>query len=240
MTSTPDHCPRHHPQDDLLIAHASGNQHPSVDLLVSVHEALCAQCRSAGIDLRTIGATMLEDESALPSMAMSSGARERALSAIASSPAEEPSRTLSIPAGATSSEALADAPGGAARATVEFVLGLRDHPEKADWRWRAPGVKEVRLPLAWNGIPVTVARLHRGLRIPKHTHHGRELTLILSGGFRDAIGEYRAGDVADYDSSISHKQYVDTDEDCLCLVVNQSRLVPQTLLGRALAWISGA
>jgi putative transcriptional regulator len=235
MTSTPDHCPRHHPQDDLLIAHASGNQHPSVDLLVSVHEALCAQCRSAGIDLRTIGAAMLEDDSTLPSMSMSSGARERALAAIASPPP-----AFSAAAGAPASEASANAPGGAARATVDFVLALRDHPEKGDWRWRAPGVKEVRLPLAWNGIPVTVARLHRGLRIPKHTHHGRELTLILSGGFRDAIGEYRAGDVADYDSSVSHKQYVDTDEDCLCLVVNQSRLVPQTLLGRALAWISGA
>jgi putative transcriptional regulator len=235
MISTTDPCPRHHPQDDLLIAHASGNQHPSVDLLVSVHEALCAQCRSAGIDLRTIGASMLEDESTLPPIAMSSGARERALAAIALPPSTEPHA-----AAATAPASAESVTTRAARATVEFVLGVRDRPEKADWRWRAPGVKEVRLPLAWNGIPVTVARLHRGLRIPKHTHHGRELTLILSGGFRDAIGEYRAGDVADYDSSISHKQYVDTDEDCLCLVVNQSRLVPQTLLGRALAWISGA
>src|SRR5690349_5228420 len=149
MTTTdPTPCPRHHPQDDLLMAHASGNQHPSVDLLVSVHEALCTECRSAGIDLRTIGASMLEDDSALPAMAMSSGARERALAAIASAPAAEP---------ATKRPAAAGAPGTAASATVEFVLGLRDHPEKADWRWRAPGVKEVRLPLAWNGIPVTVA-----------------------------------------------------------------------------------
>jgi putative transcriptional regulator len=233
MTATPDPapCPRHHPQDDLLIAHASGNQHPSVELLVSVHEALCTECRSAGIDLRAIGATMLEDDSALPSMPMSSGARARALAAIASPPSAEPVRAR---------PAAAAAPRADASATVEFVLGLRDRPDKADWRWRAPGVKEVRLPLAWNGIPVTVARLRSGLRIPKHTHHGRELTLILSGGFRDSIGEYRAGDVADYDSTVSHKQYVDTDEDCLCLVVNQSRLVPQTLLGHALAWISGA
>jgi putative transcriptional regulator len=230
-TSDATPCPRHHPQDDLLMAHASGNQHPSVELLVSVHEALCSECRSAGIDLRAIGAAMLEDDSTLPSMPMSSGARARALAAIVSPPSAEPVDERPRSSGA---------PPAGPSATVEFVLGLRDHPEKADWRWRAPGVKEVRLPLAWNGIPVTVARLRSGLRIPKHTHHGRELTLILSGGFRDAIAEYRAGDVADYDSTISHKQYVDTDEDCLCLVVNQSRLVPQTLLGRALAWLSGA
>jgi putative transcriptional regulator len=232
-TAIPDAtpCPRHHPEVDLLMAHASGNQHPAVNLLVSVHEALCSECRSAGIDLRAIGAAMLEDDSAIASMPMSSGARTRALAAITPAPAAEP-----VHARPGSSEVLPAGPS----TTVEFVLALRDHPEKAEWRWRAPGVKEVRLPLAWNGIPVTVTRLRSGLRIPKHTHHGRELTLILSGGLRDAIAEYRAGDVADYDSTISHKQYVDTDEDCLCLVVNQSRLVPQTMFGRALASLFGA
>jgi putative transcriptional regulator len=156
---------------------------------------------------------------------MTSGARERALAAIAAAPRADRERAARA-AGPT--------------ATVDFVLGLRDRPESAKWRWRAPGVTEVRLPVAWNGIPATVARLRSGLHIPRHTHAGRELTLILSGGFRDCVGEYRAGDVADYDSSVSHDQVIDTDEDCLCLVVNQSRLVPQTLLGRALAWISGA
>ena len=102
------------------------------------------------------------------------------------------------------------------------------------------GVREVRLPLSWNGIPVSVAHLRSGLHIPQHTHEGRELTLILSGSLRDSHGTYRPGDVADYDSTVSHEQFVDSSEDCLCLVVNQSRLIPQTMLGRALAWISGA
>lgn len=223
----PSPCPRHHPQDDLLLGHASGNRNAAVRLLMSVHEALCPPCRETGRDFRCIGAAMLDDDEALPSLEMSSDARARALQAI---------RTMPTPSASASSPR----PPAATEPTVEFVLGLRDHPEKAAWRWRAPGVTEVRLPLAWNGIPVTVARLRSGLRIPKHTHAGRELTLILSGGFRDPIGEYRAGDVADYDSTVSHDQVIDTDEDCLCLVVNESRLVPQTLLGRALAWISGA
>jgi putative transcriptional regulator len=219
-------CPQHHPQEDLLVGHASGHENAAVHLLVSVHEALCTQCRSAGIDLLSIGAAMLDDEHALPSLAMSGKSRARALASIAAEPPASAGRVATTATGPA--------------ATVEFVLGLRDRPEQADWRWRAPGVTEVRLPLAWNGIPATVARLRSGLHIPRHTHAGRELTLILSGGFRDAIGEYRAGDVADYDSSVSHDQVIDTDEDCLCLVVNQSRLVPQTMLGRALAWISGA
>jgi putative transcriptional regulator len=222
---TCSHEPRQHPQDDLLMAHASGNEPSAVGLLVSVHEALCTQCRSAGFDLRTIGSAMLDDDEALAPLPMTSGARERALAAIAAAPRADRERAAHA-AGPT--------------ATVDFVLGLRDRPESAKWRWRAPGVTEVRLPVAWNGIPATVARLRSGLHIPRHTHAGRELTLILSGGFRDCVGEYRAGDVADYDSSVSHDQVIDTDEDCLCLVVNQSRLVPQTLLGRALAWISGA
>ncbi|MFN2426009.1 MAG: ChrR family anti-sigma-E factor [Candidatus Binatia bacterium] len=233
--------PQHHPQDDLLISHATCNEHPAVTLLVSAHAALCSECRRSVKDLEAVGAALFEHDCELP---VSAGARERALAAIrAPQGSTEGAGAALAPACAAGEPACppvaVDAATNAA-ATVEYVLALRDDPAKGTWRWRAPGVSEVRLPLAWNGIPVSVIRLRSGLHIPQHTHNGRELTLILAGSLRDAHATYRAGDVADYDQSISHDQFVDSAEDCLCLVVNQSRLVPQTVLGHALAWIAGA
>lgn len=218
--------PSRHPREDLLLEHAAGHEHPAAGLLVAVHAALCESCRSAAKDLETIGALVFAREDQMP---VSASLRERTLAAVRSPRGDRESSTATEPP--QSRTRLDD--------LVQFVLRLRHEPQAGRWHWRAPGVREVRLPIAWNGIPVTVTRLRRGLRIPQHTHSGRELTLVLAGCLADATAEYVAGDVADYDSEHSHRQVVGSDEDCLCLVVRESRLVPQTPFGRVLAWITG-
>lgn len=223
--------PTFHPEEDLLLSQAACSEHPAVDLLVSTHAALCEECRRAIEDMEFIAATLLEEESA---MEVSSQATERALAA-ARSIAEAPA-----PAALERTRRNRSALPAEISATVSYVLSLRDAGDDAPWRWAAPGVQEVRLPLDWNGVPVKVVRLKAGMRIPLHTHAGREMTLVLSGCLSDQHASYLPGDVADYDGSISHEQRVDAAEDCLCLVVNQSRLVPQTLLGRLFTWLAGA
>ncbi|MFN2375834.1 MAG: ChrR family anti-sigma-E factor, partial [Candidatus Binatia bacterium] len=220
----PQHHPRHHPQEDLLLSHATCHEHPAVGLLMATHARLCAECREAIDDLEVIGSAFLDGEEEMP---VSACARERTLAAIAGSRGTRPPVAAASGAAESGRAELA--------AKVDFVLSLRQSREKGKWHWRAPGVREVRMPLQWNGIPVTVAQLRSGLHIPQHTHKGRELTLILCGSLTDDRATYAAGDVLDYDSSVSHEQFVGSEEDCLCLVVNESRLVPQTMLGRALA-----
>lgn len=228
MTTTglgPQFHPRFHPREDLLLGHAACREHPAVGLLLSTHAALCEQCRGTFAELATVGSLLFEHDGDMP---MSAASRQRTLAAL-----REPAPTTT-----TAPPSPRDSEG--AMPTVDAVLAIRDNPGSGTWHWRAPGVREVRFALAWNGIPVSVARLRAGMHIPRHTHEGRELTLVLSGSLRDSRATYRAGDVADYDSTVSHEQFVDSTQDCLCLVVNESHLVPQTMLGRALAWISGA
>ena len=65
--------------------------------------------------------------------------------------------------------------------------------------------------------------------MPKHTHAGNELTLVLAGGFTDARGSYLRGDVAVTDEHVDHQPTADWDEDCLCLAVVDA---PLRLTGR--------
>jgi len=225
--------PQFHPQEDLLLGHATCREHPAVGLLLSTHAALCEQCRETFVELDAVGSLLLERNVDMP---MSATSRQRALAA-----ARVARRVAAAePAGPEPSASAATGDCATVAATVESVLAIRDNPKGRTWHWRAPGVREVRLPLQWNGVPVIVAQLRSGLHIPQHTHDGRELTLVLSGSLRDSRATYRAGDIADYDSTVSHEQFVDSTQDCLCLVVNESRLVHQTVLGRAFEWISGA
>jgi len=61
-------------------------------------------------------------------------------------------------------------------------------------------------------------KLAPGCRLPLHGHTGVELTVVLTGAFADAFGEYRRGDMQDIDNSIEHQPLGDRDEGCICLV----------------------
>lgn len=53
--------------------------------------------------------------------------------------------------------------------------------------------------------------------VPRHTHKGFELTLLLSGSFSDEMGEYHEGDFMMLDSRHEHQPV--TVKGCLCLTV---------------------
>jgi putative transcriptional regulator len=73
-----------------------------------------------------------------------------------------------------------------------------------------------------------------GTTIPRHTHGGSELTLVLSGSFMDEIGHFQSGDLADLDDSVCHKPVADTDQPCICLIATDERLRFSGVLGRML------
>ena len=68
--------------------------------------------------------------------------------------------------------------------------------------------------------------------MPSHTHHGTELTLVLTGGFKDEDGHYVAGDVAFADGDVDHKPIADEGEDCICFAVTAGRLQLTGPVGR--------
>lgn len=95
------------------------------------------------------------------------------------------------------------------------------------WSPRFGGMSECVIDgLCEPGVYVRLLKLPVGWRAPEHVHGGDELTLVLSGAFRDEVGRYGAGQVCHAASGHRHRPIVDGDADCLCLVVEFGPLRP--------------
>jgi putative transcriptional regulator len=68
--------------------------------------------------------------------------------------------------------------------------------------------------------------------IPMHTHRGREYTLVLAGGFKENGSQYGVGDFTLRDASDVHRPVVDSDEECVCLIVLDAPIKLTGILGR--------
>ena len=63
-----------------------------------------------------------------------------------------------------------------------------------------------------------------GAGVGTHTHRGEELTLVLTGGFTDATGSYRRGDLQTTTPEIVHRPVTDDDGTCITLAMTDAPL----------------
>ncbi|HTF91049.1 MAG TPA: cupin domain-containing protein [Planctomycetota bacterium] len=76
---------------------------------------------------------------------------------------------------------------------------------EAQWRpTRHPGVSWCSLHLSESGDSTVLIRMEPGSSYPEHEHIGVEEVLILSGGYRDAEGDHRAGSYLRYAAGSRH------------------------------------
>jgi putative transcriptional regulator len=193
--------PAHHLDHSTILAYAAGTLDESIGLVVASHLAWCPQCRAAVRAAEALGGELMEQ---LPDAAVSDGCR---------------ARTMAMLDGATlhrfPAPPVADAavPGPLARLLP--VANLDELP----WKKKAPGVAiyDVKLSPTAKG-QVKLLRIGPGRAVPEHGHGGEEVTLILSGAYRDHMGRFGRGDVADLDEDIEHKPMAEAGGDCICLV----------------------
>ena len=65
-------------------------------------------------------------------------------------------------------------------------------------------------------VKARLLRIRPGIKIPRHTHAGTELTLVLAGGFTDGAGHYLRGDLSFSDGEVDHSPVADEDGECIC------------------------
>lgn len=102
-----------------------------------------------------------------------------------------------------------------------------------NWKSKLPGMKEFQVKDPAVGEAVFYW-IKPGRQMPSHTHEGMEVTLVLKGGFSDAYGHYRRGDIAIADGDVDHRPRADDDEDCICFAVTDAPLRLTGSLGRVL------
>ncbi len=193
--------PIHHPDEALLLEYAAGSLVEAKALLVATHLALCPACRGVVRTGETAGAALAfegaaEDVGAPPDV--SAQAVETARGPVVLPPGPAVPEPLRRYLGAPVSE-------------LGWVPVLR-------------GMRTYSLPTFNGRSSVRLLAIEPGRRMPRHTHEGDELTLVLQGSFADVTGNYTRGDVATADASIDHQPQAGAEELCLCLAVEDAPL----------------
>ncbi|MEM9122923.1 MAG: ChrR family anti-sigma-E factor [Pseudomonadota bacterium] len=189
--------------DDVLIEYGAGALSESSTLLVASHLALKPQSRRTVRAVESVGGMLLDLEQ---------------------SQAIEDER-FDLEATLDVLEPRSPNEGEPAASSVDFVIPepLAAHVgmglDQVPWRTVMPGLKEFPLPQFADKSKTKLMRFKAGAAMPHHTHEGRELTLVLWGGYKDETGHFVRGDMSVADASVHHRPVADPDEDCICLIV---------------------
>lgn len=207
---------RRHPSEATLVAYAAGTVWDAARPLIERHLELCAQCRTGLEWAEAVGGALLDE---LPPTPLAPGALDRV------------SERLRGDAGYSARSALRASSAAEAEATVA-PRGLRD----VRLRWLAPGVRHAVLLRGPKSGTLRLLRVKPGTALPRHTHRGAELTLVLEGAFTDETGRHGPGDLVEVEEEVSHRPMAEGPVDCVCLIAAEGRL----RFGGLLATLFGA
>ena len=215
---------RRHPEDASLMSFAAGGLAEPLAAVVAAHLALCTRCRRELLALETIGGVLVGQ--------LAPGAGPTAPPSRVMPAQERPSARTPSPSPANPVIARAALP---APIAARYGIAI----ETLRWRWLAPGVWHYPLPLSPHaGGDLRLVRIAPGRLLPEHGHGGNEMTLVLEGGFSDATGEFRRGDVQDADEDLEHQMHVHSD-GCTCLLASERPARYRGWLARLMQPITG-
>lgn len=209
---------RHHVSDDLLFDYATGALGEAWSLAVAVHLTLCPICRERAARFTAVGGVALD---ALEPEAMTSDALADCLRRIdeaGGEPEPQPATRVSD----QSDKAVFPAP------LRDYVGGDVD---AVRWSAVGGGVRQCRLETA-DKAQARLLYIPAGEAVPEHGHRGLELTLVLTGSFRDGAIEFRRGDLEIADEAATHIPTAGEGEPCICLAVTDAPLRFRSLLPR--------
>lgn len=211
---------RHHLQEDLLLAYASGNLSEGWSLAVATHLAMCSQCRRDLALAEAAGGTLLESIEPV-------GGDDQGWERLKSRLASEPKRSMDPKV---------------QRASEKIPQPLRSYlgSDLAQLKWRRVGnAHQVLIKTGDRNTRVRLVRIAAGKPVPEHTHGGRELTLVLSGAFHDEVDQFNRGDIEDVDGSLTHQPVANPEQECICLAVTDAPLKFTSRLVRLLQPLLG-
>lgn len=190
----------HHLDDATLVAYASGNLAEAHGIVVEAHVAMCAVCRAGLRQAESLGGAVLADQSEEAVSDLCRSATLASLDAVMAQTAKQKKAQGEVP---------------------HILSRLLDGKALADlhWKKKAPGVAIFDIQISKGSkTHLKLLSIKPGAAMPEHGHGGEEITLILKGAYRDHMGLFQVGDVADLDEDVEHTPIVVGDEACVCLV----------------------
>ncbi len=217
----------HHLDQSTIVSYASGTLDEALSAVVACHIAWCSECRQAVRHAEIAGGVMLDE---LAPAKLSATCLDEIMARLDDESIEiEPSRTNHGDDGSIS---------GVPRPLAKMIGGRA--LDEVEWRKVGSGVWFHDLPVSEGAKgKLRLMKIAAGKAMPEHSHGGMELTLVLRGAYRDAIGHFGIGDIADLDETIGHKPVVTPDEPCICLVATEAPTRFKSLVGRIMQPIVG-
>jgi len=213
-----------HPDDSTLIAYAAGAVSEGFSLVLAAHLEFCPICLKRLSDLQALGGALLMAERPVQPPA---GGLDDIWSRIDMAENTQPEPVVSPIA---SDPVLP-------RVLLPLLGGGFD---SIAWRRLAPGIGQHIFKDVVSGEgSVRLLSIEPGITIPQHSHGGGELTLVLQGAYRDEIGTFRRGDMADLDQSVTHQPVAERGSSCICLIATDRPLRFSSAINRMLQPIFG-
>jgi len=202
----------HHPADDILVDFSAGSVSSHLALCVSMHLQFCDVCKEKVTRMQILGGVLLED---LPDAPLQDGLFSTILDRI---------------------DLCDGAPKKAEADPLEKLKaflpqGLVNISWRKQWFKLSEYVLEAPKQGSWR---LALQKISAGGVAPFHGHHGREVTVVLEGGFSDESGVYNKGDFIICDGSKQHRPQAFRNEDCICLTYLEA---PVRLEGPVGRWI---
>lgn len=218
---------RHHVSDELLLDHAAGSLSEGWRIAVATHLALCPGCRRRLAVMEMAGGVLIAE-------APDEGGSETGSWAAMKQRLQEEGRGAPGPAPAKRAQPAAD---------IVLPEPLRSYVggDVDTVKWRPLGRGAYHLPIATRDASTSVRllRIPAGKPVPEHGHRGRELTLVLSGSFRDGDELFGRGDLEEADEDLQHRPVATPEADCVCLAVTDAPLRFRSWLVRLVQPILG-
>lgn len=196
----------HHPGLGLLELYCDGSLNAEVALLIAAHLDFCPHCQQLRRDIETdlasqLAVSMPESAPATDWQAMLQTIMQTPEPAAKTGTDSEPAAELEV--------------GGYQFPLPRSIRRLATRRSK----WLSMGgIATARLP---SGEPhhASLLFIDKQTDVPLHTHHGLEMTLVLSGEMVDERGRYIPGDLIINSPDDTHKPRNISNEPCLCLSV---------------------
>lgn len=227
--------PQHHPDKNLLVEFAAGTLAPAQAIAISAHLHYCVRCRNEVATLEAVGGALLSitpeqtpkntDATPMPSF-------DDLMTRID----EQDKTTTTVKNNSASLNASNEAtqahPALHQKLPRAVSKMLRNKP--IQWKRVTAELKSSSLTAGQDQYAVSLQKIAAGGKVPEHDHRGSEMTVVLKGSFSDEDNAYQLGDFLLKNPGDIHRPMSASNEDCLCLAVEEAPVKLTGLLTRLL------
>jgi putative transcriptional regulator len=200
-------------RERLVQAYAAGHLNGAMRKLVEAQAEIAPDAEDELAAAEALAVAFFDAE---PPAALSQAALENTMARLSQDPAPPAAQQMAA---------------NRAGAVIDEILRLPHclHDEaleaigRGGWTFAGPGLRTLKIAME-DGAEAEIIRIEPGWGAPRHTHHGGEYTLVLTGAFVDERGRYEPGDIAVAGPGITHRPHAAPGQVCYALAVCEAPL----------------